>query len=206
MAVSQRVCPKCGYEAGSRITCPRCGGTIVDRSSLTPAIEAPPASEGMKRCLFCAEEIQAAAIVCRFCGRDVAPAPSNTDVPGIREGVKPAPRRSRAALITFIVLVVGVPSCGLYIWSTSAYSVNEAAAQKVIDGLTSDGLLISHECNPNRAVLKKGTWRAMPNNATREHLMKALARVCIREGAGPRMTVEEDGGVIAQFDGWSVVR
>jgi len=42
MSRSERVCPKCGYEAGSRKTCPRCGGTIVDRSSLTPAVDGAP--------------------------------------------------------------------------------------------------------------------------------------------------------------------
>ena len=33
-------------------------------------------SRGTKTCPFCAERIQAAAIICRFCNRDVSPHPS----------------------------------------------------------------------------------------------------------------------------------
>jgi hypothetical protein len=39
------------------------------------AIEARQASEGMKKCPFCAEMIKAEAKVCRYCSRELGAAP-----------------------------------------------------------------------------------------------------------------------------------
>jgi predicted amidophosphoribosyltransferase len=82
MATDER-CPYCdGVVDRTDKECPHCKRRLTGRALLEnpPAIvraaearqAAVNASVGTRKCPFCAEEIQAAAIVCKHCGRNLS--------------------------------------------------------------------------------------------------------------------------------------
>src|SRR3954462_12580572 len=56
----------------------------------------------LRRCPFCAEEIQAAAVVCKHCGRDLPKLP-----PGVRFDLPKLPSGPRFSLGKFLVAMLG---------------------------------------------------------------------------------------------------
>lgn len=118
--------------------------------------------------------------------------------------ITPPPRRKAWP---WLVGLGGLVLFLMYAWGNTAYSVDLEAARSAVELIEQEGGITDRSCKPNRAVMPRTYWRSIPNEQTKENLMNALARLCIAEGGGPdMMLMDERGGVIAEFNGTSIVR